>query len=190
MSIEDSALRPCFRRVFRLLNRYFMVPAFRLGLGPFMGTPFGGYIMVIKTIGRKSGQTRYTPVNYAILDGNVYCLAGWREISDWFRNLRANPKLELILPSGAIAGVAEEVVDPDERQRAIRQVLRSAGFAGFFLGFNPATASDEMLREATQGLPIVRVRPTGIGSGAGDYGGWLWILCVVLGFWWLRRRAR
>ena len=40
------------QRLFRVLNRFFMVPMFRLGLGPFMGNPLSGYIMVIRTVGR------------------------------------------------------------------------------------------------------------------------------------------
>ena len=71
---SELILYPRLRQFFRLLNRYFMVPVFRLGLGAFVGSPLGGYIMVVKTIGRKTGEARYTPVNYAIIDGNVYCL--------------------------------------------------------------------------------------------------------------------
>ena len=55
------------RKVFRLLNKYFMVPVFRLGLGTWVGTPFGGYVMVLQLIGHKTGKTRYAPVNYAIM---------------------------------------------------------------------------------------------------------------------------
>ena len=64
------------RRIFWYLNKCLMVPVFRLGLGPLMGNPFTGYIMVLKTTGRKTGKQRYTPVDYAIQDGKVYCLAG------------------------------------------------------------------------------------------------------------------
>ena len=49
------------RRAFRLLNRYWMVPLFRLGLGRWIVNPFTGYIMVLITIGRRSGQRRYAP---------------------------------------------------------------------------------------------------------------------------------
>jgi deazaflavin-dependent oxidoreductase (nitroreductase family) len=178
------------RRFFRLLNRYIMVPMFRLGFGPFMGTPFTGYIMVLKTTGRKSGKVRYTPVNYAILDGHVYCLAGFGQVAHWYRNLRAQPRIEVILPNGPILGVAEEVTDPAEALRASRQVLRNAGFAGFMAGFNPFTASDDMIREKLAGLPIIRIRPAGVGSGASDPGGWLWILTTALTLWLVLRRPR
>lgn len=164
------------RRIFSYLNRFFMVPMFRLGLGPFLGSPFSGYIMVLKTIGKKTGKVRYAPVNYAILNGHVYCLAGFGHVAHWYRNLRAQPHVEVIMPGGTIMGVAEEVTDPDEAMRATLRMLRSAGFAGFFAGFNPLTASDEVVREKLAGLPVIRIRPTGVGSGPSDGGGWLWIL--------------
>jgi hypothetical protein len=65
------------RRIFQYLNRYFMVPVFRLGLGAFIANPFSGYIMVIKTIGHKTGKERYTPTDYTIQNGNIYCVAGF-----------------------------------------------------------------------------------------------------------------
>lgn len=44
---------PLMRRIFWFLNKFFMVPMFRLGFGPFFGNPLSGYIMVLKAIGRK-----------------------------------------------------------------------------------------------------------------------------------------
>lgn len=180
------------RRMFYYLNRYFMVPMFRLGFGAWMGTPFGGYIMVLKVIGRKSGKVRYAPVNYAIVHGNVYCLAGFGKISDWYRNLVANPNVEAMMPSGAIHGIAEQVNDPDERRRLIRQILINGGFAGFAYGFDPRTVANEKLIEATQDIPVIRIKPDGIGNGASDPGGWAWTIGiaanVVLIAWWLKRR--
>lgn len=175
------------RRLFWFLNKLFMVPAFRLGLGPFMGNPITGYIMVLRTTGWKSGRERFTPVNYAILDGRIYCLAGFGKGAHWYRNMRAASGVQLLLPGGAVAGVAEDVADPEESLRAARQVLKNGGFAGFLLGFNPYTAPDAVVREKTQGLPLVRIRPTGIGSGAGDPGGWLWVAVALAVIWFVVR---
>jgi hypothetical protein len=41
-----SSARAFWRRFFRVLNQCFMVPVFRLGLGPFVGNPLTGYIEV------------------------------------------------------------------------------------------------------------------------------------------------
>ena len=168
------------RRFFWFLNKFFMVPIFRLGLGPFFGNPFTGYIMVMKVIGRKSGKTYYVPVNYAIKDGNVYCISGGRRSSDWFRNLMAKPEVELILPGGAIFARTEEATDPNEKLSVTRQILRNAGFAGFFEGYNPRAISDEELQHKVADLPVLRFQPIGIGSGASDPSGWAWISAVVI----------
>lgn len=155
-----------------------MVPLFRLGLGHFVGNPITGYIMVVKTIGRKTGKKRYTPVNYAIMDGNIYCMAGFGKGSHWFCNLQSQPNIEIIIPSGPLAGVAEDATNSEEAISILRQLLKNSGFAGFFAGFNPYTISDTDLRKKTRDYPLVRIRPIGIGSGAGDAGGWLWILML------------
>jgi deazaflavin-dependent oxidoreductase (nitroreductase family) len=168
------------RRIFWYLNKYFMVPLFRLGLGPFFGNPVSGYIMVIKNIGRKSGKTYYTPVNYAIHQGNVYCISGGRRTSDWFRNLLSTPEIEIILPGGAIFARMQEVSDPDEKLMIARQVLINAGFAGFFEGYNPRRINDEELRDKIADLPVLRFQPLGLGSGAADPTGWTWIWLLVI----------
>jgi hypothetical protein len=80
------------RNAFRVLNRYFMVPLFRSGLGAWVVSPWAGYIMVLTTIGHKSGQPRHTPVNYALVDGDVCCLAGFGSAAHWARNLAAAPE--------------------------------------------------------------------------------------------------
>ena len=166
------------RQIFKYVNMFFMVPLFRIGLGFFVGNPITGYIMVIKTIGRKTGKERYAPVNYAIMNGKVYCMAGFGKDTHWFRNLQSQLNIEVILPSGPVAGIAEDITNSKEAIDILRQLLKNSGFAGFLAGFNPYTISDTKLREKTKDYPLVRIQPTGVGSGAGDAGGWLWILSL------------
>jgi deazaflavin-dependent oxidoreductase (nitroreductase family) len=181
------------RRIFWFVNKYFMVPMFRLGFGPFFGNPFTGYIMVLKIIGRKTGKLRYAPVNYAILGGKVYCISGYRRGSDWYRNLRSNPAIEAILPGGAIAGTATEITNTALRTPLIRKILQNAGFAGFFEGYNPFRISDEELARKTADMPLICIQPVGLGSGASDPGGWVWIwtpfsiILLVLVIWLILR---
>jgi deazaflavin-dependent oxidoreductase (nitroreductase family) len=163
------------RRIFHYLNRFFMVPIFRLGLGPLMTNPFSGYIMVLKTIGRKSGKTRYAPLNYAIWQGCVYCMAGFGQVSDWYRNLTGDPQVELILPGGAWSGTASQVSDPQVHLKITRQILKNGGFAGFFAGFNPRTAPDALLEARLKDIPLICIRLQGPGSGASDPGEWGWL---------------
>ncbi len=136
--------------------------------------------MVIKNIGRKSGKTRYAPVNYCIHQGDLYCLAGFGKISDWYKNILVNPHIEVIHPDGSLAGVAEVVTETDNRTALLRMILKNAGFAGFFEGFNPFTVSDEELTRKLDGRPLLRIRPTGLGNGASDPAGWMWVSVVVI----------
>lgn len=179
------------RKAFRVLNKAFMVPAFRLGLGAIINSPYGGYIMVIKARGRKTGKPRYTPVNYAIDGGYVYALAGYGGRSHWVRNLLADPQAELILPGRALACQAVQLADPDERTRILRQILINSGFATYlFGGINPHHISDAKLREVTKDYLVLQFRPTGVASGPADPGGWFWVwptAAILLAIWLLLR---
>jgi deazaflavin-dependent oxidoreductase (nitroreductase family) len=170
------------RFIFRQLNKFFMVPAFRWGFGRFVGTPFGGYIMVLKTIGRKTGLVRYAPVNYALMDGKIYCLSGFGKIAHWYKNIQAQPQIDIILPSATLSGTAATVTDQDEWLTACRQILKNSGFAGFLAGFNAWTISDDDLRTKGSEMIVLRITPNGIFAGAADPGGklWLWLTLAAI----------
>jgi deazaflavin-dependent oxidoreductase (nitroreductase family) len=185
--------RPGWRKAFRYMNNFFMVPLFKLGLGWFIVSPLTGYIMVLKTRGRKSGKVRYAPVNYAISGGSVYCIAGWGRSTHWFANLREYPSVEVLLPGRPLSGIAEEVTDPDEARQALVRVARNAGFALLFDGLNPLTATDEDILAKNEGLPIIRIRVSGVAGGPHDPGGWGWVpplLVRIAGVLWLVARRR
>lgn len=166
-----------------------MVPAFRLGLGSLLGSPYGGYVMVIKQRGRRTQKTRFTPVNYAIRGGFVYCIAGFGKVSHWIKNIQSHPQVELLLPAGAIACDAEVVEDPQERLEMIRQVLVNSGFAAVLLeGINAARISEEKLAALSKDYVALRFRPTGIGAGPADPRGWFWVwplAALIALLWWL-----
>jgi deazaflavin-dependent oxidoreductase (nitroreductase family) len=168
------------RKMFRVLNKYFMVPIFRLGLGPIMVNPLSGYIMVMKTIGRKSGKVRYAPVNYTIWKGKIYCISGGKQNSDWFKNLRATGEIEVILPGGAIFASVNPECESADRLQIIRRILQNAGFAGFFEGYNPWKIPDDALTEKTADFPLIEITPIGIGNGAFDPNGWSWMFSLLV----------
>lgn len=158
------------------LNRYLMTPLLRMGLGPLLANPVSGYLMLLRTTGRRSGKARYAPMNYAIIDGVVYCIAAWGKASSWHANLVADPRVEAILPGGVIAGIAEDVTDPTEWERALVQVARNAGLAVLFDGVNPRSATDrQLVARVGEGARVVRIRPTGLGNGPHDPHGLAWI---------------
>ena len=170
------------RRLFRVLNRL-MVILFRLGLGAWgNASKYGGYIMVIKNTGRKSGRSRLTPVNYAIVNGDIYCTAGFGEASDWYRNIMTNPQVEIWLPNGRWAGVAEDVTGLSDRASIFRQVIIASGFAGLLFGVNQKKMSDSELDELLAHYRLIRIRRTGALTGPGGPGdlAWVWPLTTLV----------
>ena len=134
------------RKAFHTMNR-FMVFMWKIGMGRMMNIRPAviGRIMVIKHQGRKSGREYLTPVNYAIVDGEIYCTAGFGSISDWYRNMMANPNVELWLPEGKRKVRAEDVSDSPNRLFLLRQVIIASGFAGPMFGIDPKKINDEQL---------------------------------------------
>jgi len=150
-----------WRRRFKRFN-HFMLLMWRLGFGRWVNAwpAVGGRIMVLGHIGRKSGQQRQTPVNYTQINADVYCTAGFGPGSDWYRNLLANPEVEVWLPDGRWKGRAEDVSNCDQHLPRLRQVLIASGFAAYLAGINPRTISDEQLAAACSDYRLIRIRRT------------------------------
>jgi deazaflavin-dependent oxidoreductase (nitroreductase family) len=197
LAYPEQILRmmPAMHGAFNALNRYVSVPMLRAGLGRYMSNPVTGYLMILRTRGRRSGEMRDAPLGYAVLGDAVYCLAGFGTRTNWYQNLLADPRVEVILPTRSFTGLAEDVTDRAEQLAMLPPLLRSMGplTETFGLG-NPMRETPEELVRKCEGMPLVRVRPTGIASGPDDPGGWFWVVpacaSVLGGLWLLRRVAR
>jgi deazaflavin-dependent oxidoreductase (nitroreductase family) len=180
------------RRIFKAFNR-FMLLLWRLGLARY-GNPsrYGGAIMVIKHHGHKTGLTRYAPVNYAAAGDQVYCTAGFGPATHWYRNLMANPEVELWLPDGRWRGIAEDASDDPQRVTWLRKVLVASGFAGPLFGFNPRRMTDGQIEGMLDTYRLVRIRKTAPITGPGGPGdlAWVWPLSTLLLLGLLLRRRK
>ena len=185
-----TRMLPSIQRQFLFVNRHLAVPLIRAGLGPFLNTPLTGSLMVLRTRGRTSGLWREAPLGYLILDGHVYCCAGFGHRTHWLRNIEADPHVEVLLPTLALAGTAEEVSDPVEWSRGMRELLASLGIISRAAMGDVRRASDEELRAMAGGLPLVRIRVTGLGAGPFDPGGRGWMLPTLVSAVWLGAWAR
>lgn len=186
---------PALHDGFNGMNKYVSVPALKAGLGKYMSNPLTGYLMILRTRGRKSGEMRDAPLGYTIVGDSVYCIAGFGTKTHWFQNILADSKVEVILPSRAFSGIAEEVTDEAERLRVMPGLLRSMGAIAGALGMgNPWKMTPEEVSRKCEGLPLVRVRATGIAAAPDDPGGWFWAVPIGLSalglIWALRGRRR
>ena len=99
----------------RLLNP-FVKAAARAGL------PLPG-LVILETIGRKSGEPRRTPVGEALEGDTLWVLAEHRR-GGYVRNIEANPRVRVRIGRSWRDGTARVLLDDDVRERARRMPNR------------------------------------------------------------------
>ncbi len=109
----------------------------------------GGRILVLHTIGRKSGKARQTPLSFT-RDGDSYVVigsdGGAPRHPDWYLNLGSTRDVAIDVAGKEVAVRAETVTGP-ERQRLWDAAVRSApGYAAY-------------QRRTSREIPVVRLTP-------------------------------
>ncbi len=180
MTMLDPQHSEQLRQGFRYLNR-FMLALWRLGLGGWVNAwpEQGGRIMVLTQTGFKSGLKRKTPLNYAIVDEEIYCLSGFGSSSDWYRNIRKDPQVQVWLPDGWWCGMAEEVSTHPARIPILREVILASGVVGRMFGFDVTRMSDQELDAATIAYRLVHIKRTAALTGPGGPGDLAWVWPVA-----------
>jgi len=106
---------------------------YRLGLGFLVGRLF----MIMTTVGRKSGQPRRTAIEFHEYKGCRYVFSAWGTKADWYRNIEANPYINIQTWRGPESVLARRVDSDVELTQAfdfamsnpsMRMVMKSAGF--------------------------------------------------------------
>lgn len=133
-------------RIFQLAMALHIL-VYRLTRGRLLNV--GKHIILLITIGRKSGQLRTVPL-YSVRDGDAYVIigsyGGGEAHPAWYHNLQARPRA-LVIDCGQSLPADAEVVDGAEYARL--WALLSAA--------NPAY--EQYRSRTTRVLPIVRLRP-------------------------------
>jgi deazaflavin-dependent oxidoreductase (nitroreductase family) len=168
-----SLLAP-LRAGFRLANRWLTIPAVDRGLGPLLGTPLTGSILVLRTTGHKTGLIRRAPLGYAVHDGRIVVIAGYGRTCHWFRNALADPQVEVALPGAVLVGRAEEIVDPEDRRQAFRAVAAALGTIGRATLGDVAHAADARVDQLADSFPLLAITPTAVLPGPYEPGGTFW----------------
>ncbi len=84
-----------------------MVQNYRNGIGP------AKIVLLLTTTGRKSGLPRITPLQYEQIDGHIYIGSARGQQADWFRNILANPHVEVQIGKQVFQGLAEPICEPE-----------------------------------------------------------------------------
>jgi F420H(2)-dependent quinone reductase len=110
------------------------ISLYRRTNGAIGGRMAGRSMLLLTTIGRKSGKERTTPLQY-MEDGSDYLLiasyGGSPQDPQWFRNLVDNPQAKIQIGS-KIIDVTARKANPEERSRLWPIVIgRSQEFANY-----------------------------------------------------------
>jgi F420H(2)-dependent quinone reductase len=114
-----------------MLNRFFhfvhdfSISLYRLTHGKIGGRVQGLSVLLLKTVGRKTGSEHITPVGYFINDGNYIITAsnaGRDTHPAWFYNLRANPHVTIEIKDQKMEAEAK-VAGPEQRAALWSQLI-------------------------------------------------------------------
>jgi deazaflavin-dependent oxidoreductase (nitroreductase family) len=161
----------------------------RLGLGPIVGRLF----MIITTTGRKSGLPRSTMVEYHRLNETKYVASGFGEVSHWYKNILADPRLTIQTNDGKESARAVRVTDDQEVMDVVDLFRRtdSAYFIDLYLRSLDIEPSREDILAKKDRLHLLRFEatdettPPGLGADLV----WMWPIAFLgLLFYLIRRK--
>jgi deazaflavin-dependent oxidoreductase (nitroreductase family) len=132
--------------------------AYRLGLGRLIGR----LVLLLTTTGRKSGLPRVTPLQYERVDGLIYVMSARGTKADWFRNILADPRVEVRIKNRRWRGIAEPITDPVRIADMLElRRARHPRLIGFLMHKDglPVSPSREQLTAYAANLAMVVIRP-------------------------------
>ena len=109
-------------------------------------------VMLLTTTGAKSGKARTLPLLYVIDGDRLMLIAsnyGKKSHPAWYRNLRANPQVEVLAGKHSGRYVAREITEPRERDRAWELAVDQ--YAGY---------SDYEIRAGDRDIPLILLERT------------------------------
>lgn len=132
--------------------------AYAIGLGAFAGR----FVLLLTTIGRRSGRLRVTPLIYAQREGLLYLASARGPSADWVLNLQANPTVDVQIGRRRFRGRASLVRDLRQAVDFFQiQLQRAPGAFGLLMraeGLSARPTEDE-LEQLARRRPLVVIHP-------------------------------
>jgi len=122
---------------------------YRRSGGKILGTIGGMPLLLLTSVGRKSGEQHVTPVMY-IRDGESYIVtasnSGAEKNPAWFWNLKAHPQTTIEVGDKTLSVTARQA-SPDEKARLWAQLVQQA------------PNFENYKKKTTRDIPMVILRP-------------------------------
>jgi deazaflavin-dependent oxidoreductase (nitroreductase family) len=87
-------------------------------------------VMLLTTIGRRSGRPRTLGISFMPVDDHLVVFSGWGVSSNWYRNLRANPEVMVQVGRRRLRATAKLVEEPSRRIELMQKMQARSGRCG------------------------------------------------------------
>ncbi len=133
--------------------------AYAIGLGPLIGR----FLLLLTTIGRKSGRLRVTPLTYEEREGEFLIASARGSAADWLHNIQVNPNVQVRVGRRQFAARAELVTDAGKiADYLVRQLIQNPGIFGRIMKMEGLSRSPSRaeLESVASRRPMVMLHPT------------------------------
>ncbi|MGE5138649.1 MAG: nitroreductase/quinone reductase family protein [Rudaea sp.] len=149
-------------RVPRRLWRWMHLAQVPLARNP--RAPIGRLVLLLTTVGRRSGRKRVTPLQYEEVEGTIFVASARGEKADWFKNLVACPQVHVQVGTRQLDAVAEPITDPariaDFLELRLERHPIMMGMMMLLEGVGPRP-SRAQLEDAAARLALAALHPVG-----------------------------
>lgn len=145
LNCEDEILKNKTLKKFKNLNKYVVLPLYRLRILPLLG--FGRIFLILTTKGRITGKKRRTPLEYRRIEGIITIFSSRGEDAGWMKNIRAHPDSLMVRHGFHRFQPQVEVVSHEEQKLEIMKwyVMNHGKAAKMLFGWNPETDDPETI---------------------------------------------
>ena len=128
---DENKRKKTLRR-WRIINKYLVLPLYRLRIFPLFG--FGRIFLILTTKGRVTGKKRKTPLEYHRIDQVITVFSSRGEETGWVKNMRFNPD-HILIRHGfhKFQPQVEFITDENEKLEIIKWYVKNHGRSAEFL---------------------------------------------------------
>ena len=116
-------------------------------------------MMLMTYIGRKSGKSYTTPINYLTIDQALYTISTRERV--WWRNLRGGAEVSLRLQGKDVTARAESIDEMAEVARLLEQIFeadpRMAGYLNVRIGPDGTPTPEDIDRLAQEKVVVYMI---------------------------------
>jgi len=157
----DENIRKKTLKKWRMVNKYLVLPLYRLRILPLLG--IGRIILILTTKGRITGKKRRMPLEYHWIEGVITIFSSRGEDAGWIKNMHIYPDATSVRHGfHHFQPQLDFVTDEDQKLNVMKWYVGNHGRAAKMLfGWNPKIDDPETtdFSKMLNMITIIKLRP-------------------------------